>query len=271
MIKRIITLSLLSSAFAFGQQAPAPGTPPPGYVNPTAPAPGTLPPGYVNPTAPAPGTLPPGYVNPTATAPGTVPPGQPYPAAPVQPYPAATQAAPGQPYPAAAPVPGQPYPAAAPVPGQPYPAAPGQPYPAAPGQPYPAAAPVPGQPYPADAPFPGEPHDGHDHQQEEGIVFDAGPDAIMVETEPDGDIITVSTDDYSEIVFITAYDELDPEDFEELKGKRVMVIIGQRPDGSSAVDHIEVHEEHDDDGDAPDGDYPPAIDPATGSAPIPPG
>ena len=250
MIKRIITLSLLSSAFAFGQQAPAPGTVPPGQPSYRADAPV------------------PGQPYPAATAPG-----QPYPtAAPVpgQPYPAAP--VPGQPY-TAAPVPGQPYPAAT-APGQPYPAGapvPGQPYPAAPGQPYPAAAPVPGQPYPADAPFPGEPHDGHDHQQEEGIVFDAGPDAIMVETEPDGDIITVSTDDYSEIVFITAYDELDPEDFEELKGKRVMVIIGQRPDGSSAVDHIEVHEEHDDDGDAPDGDYPPAIDPATGSAPIPPG
>ena len=209
MIKRIITLSLLSSAFAFGQQAPAPGTVPPGQPSYRA-------------DAPVPG----------------------------QPYPAAT--APGQPYPTAAPVPGQPYPAA-------------------PGQPYPAAAPVPGQPYPADAPFPGEPHDGHDHQEEVGTVVNAEPGVIMVRTEPDGDIVEVKTDDYSEIVFITSYDELDQGDFQELKGKRVMVVIGQRPDGSSAVDHIDVHDGHDDHGDEPHEDYPPAIDPATGSAPIPPG
>ncbi|OUU39063.1 MAG: hypothetical protein CBC16_08020 [Verrucomicrobia bacterium TMED56] len=221
MIKRIITLSLLSSAFAFGQQAPAPGTVPPGQPSYRA-------------DAPVPG----------------------------QPYPAAT--APGQPYPTAAPVPGQPYPAA-PVPGQPYTAAP------VPGQPYPAAAPVPGQPYPADAPFPGEPHDGHDHQEEVGTVVNAEPGVIMVRTEPDGDIVEVKTDDYSEIVFITSYDELDQGDFQELKGKRVMVVIGQRPDGSSAVDHIDVHDGHDDHGDEPHEDYPPAIDPATGSAPIPPG
>ena len=261
MIKRIITLSLLSSAFAFGQQAPAPGTVPPGQPSYRADAP--------VPGQPYPAATAPGQPYPTAAP----VPGQPYPAAPVpgQPYTAAP--VPGQPYPAAT-APGQPYPAAAPVPGQPYPAAapvPGQPYPAAPGQPYPAAAPVPGQPYPADAPFPGEPHDGHDHQEEVGTVVNAEPGVIMVRTEPDGDIVEVKTDDYSEIVFITSYDELDQGDFQELKGKRVMVVIGQRPDGSSAVDHIDVHDGHDDHGDEPHEDYPPAIDPATGSAPIPPG